>query len=479
MTPSNEQQAFVSAMLGGDSLSLQAVAGSGKTWTLVRGVQDMIPERLLAVAFNKRIKEELERKLPSWTNSMTLNGLGHRVVSASLPKGTRVKLSAWKSKDIIKRLVPTAPPKERLEFARALDWARASGLGVFPEVSWPDVLDSGDFDPDTNVDLLSSALLISERQATEGLIDFTDQLWLPTKLGSAAPWPRFDVLVVDEAQDLSPLQHRMLELVQPTRVICAGDPHQAIYGWRGAASDSMGLLQAQFGMKIFPLTVSFRCPKAVVELAREEVPFMSSAPGAAEGSVTYLDEFDHHSLPPGMVLCRNNAPLLGFALGLIRAERSFQVLGKDWFERITNLIEKWATQADTIRAMFACLNDWSEAQRERLRGRSSAILDDKVQAIDFLLASSSSPSDAVRKANLILRAEGRTEFLLSSIHRSKGLESPRVYILDSWLMPSKFATTDEELQQEANLSYVAKTRSLDELIYINTKKDKKEQEELD
>ena len=64
---------------------------------------------------------------------------------------------------------------------------------------------------------------------------------------------------------------------------------------------------------------------------------------------------------------------------------------------------------------------------------------------------------------------------LSTIHKAKGMEWSRVYFLDSWRLPSKFARiaaedgNPEALRQENNLSYVAITRAKHELIYIDMK----------
>ena len=57
---------------------------------------------------------------------------------------------------------------------------------------------------------------------------------------------------------------------------------------------------------------------------------------------------------------------------------------------------------------------------------------------------------------------------LATIHKSKGLEAQRVLILDRGLIPSRYATQDWQLEQENNLMYVAITRSMDYLGFINS-----------
>ena len=57
--------------------------------------------------------------------------------------------------------------------------------------------------------------------------------------------------------------------------------------------------------------------------------------------------------------------------------------------------------------------------------------------------------------------------MLCTIHKAKGLESDVVYILNENLIPSKFATSPEQLRQEQNLKYVARSRAKKELYYLN------------
>jgi superfamily I DNA/RNA helicase len=64
-----------------------------------------------------------------------------------------------------------------------------------------------------------------------------------------------------------------------------------------------------------------------------------------------------------------------------------------------------------------------------------------------------------------------TAITLCTIHKSKGLEANIVYILNEFLIPSKFAS--HPLEQERNLKYVARTRAKEELYYLNIKKNEK------
>ena len=56
-----------------------------------------------------------------------------------------------------------------------------------------------------------------------------------------------------------------------------------------------------------------------------------------------------------------------------------------------------------------------------------------------------------------------------TVHKAKGLEWRQVAILDPWRMPSKWAITEQDQQQERNIQYVAVTRAMEELHYIDSK----------
>jgi DNA helicase-2/ATP-dependent DNA helicase PcrA len=58
---------------------------------------------------------------------------------------------------------------------------------------------------------------------------------------------------------------------------------------------------------------------------------------------------------------------------------------------------------------------------------------------------------------------------LSTVHKAKGLEFPTVFILDfDKYMPSKYAKRPWQIVQETNLIYVAITRAMERLVYINS-----------
>ena len=77
---------------------------------------------------------------------------------------------------------------------------------------------------------------------------------------------KFDVVFVDEAQDLSPIQWKMVDIIKKNSkyVILAGDDDQAIYGWAGA---NVKKFQQEISKKDIILPQSYRVPQTVQGVA--------------------------------------------------------------------------------------------------------------------------------------------------------------------------------------------------------------------
>ena len=91
------------------------------------------------------------------------------------------------------------------------------------------------------------------------MANFDDLLYLAVKDGISLP--KFDFIFVDEAQDTNAIQRALLRKImkKTSRVVVVGDPAQAIYGFRGADSESMNLIAEEFDCKRLPLSISCRC----------------------------------------------------------------------------------------------------------------------------------------------------------------------------------------------------------------------------
>ena len=488
LTP--QQDAFVEAVLHTDkNLALKSVAGSGKTYTMVYSVNQYpgSGQGILACAFNKRIAVELAEKMPSGAECKTVNSLGHGACIKLT--GKRLALDQRKCWIIAEELGMGGNLWPG--WSRAFSLIRSQGLGpvsapgrlgdltlrAVVDLIEDNELDYGHLSLEDAVKNLIKGIEHSIKMCWNGFIDFDDQLYFSVLF--QAPFKRYQIVMIDEAQDLSPIQHQMLKRMRKVdggRIIAVGDPHQAIYAFRGADSESIPKLVSEFNMQEMPLTVSFRCPKAIVAEAQKYVSHIEAADSAPDGLITHRDSWSAADFEQGdVILCRNNAPLVTACWELLKEGVGASIVGRDIATGLKSLLKKH--NRGSLEKTLKAVHVWKEGQVKKLMLKDKEVqaenLKDKVQALSFICeraldTDSAAPLQAGLGIIDRMFAGGKPKVLLSTIHKAKGLEWPRVYFLDSHLIPSRFAKTEKEQQQEKNLAYVGITRAQQELVYINS-----------
>lgn len=474
LVPTAEQAYIIeAARCMQDNLLINALAGAAKTSTLVMIAHALPSTIMLSLAFNKRIATEMASRLPSNVMCKTLNALGHGVWATACSK--RLTLNTRKSYEILKGLVDGLGRRDKGEayesFSETLKLIGAAKLaGYIPDKSPSGrrLISCDDFwanlDEETeeiNRDLVDHALLESISQAYAGTIDFDDQIYMSTLFGGA--FPRFPLVLVDEAQDLSAINHAMLEKLVTQRIIAVGDPYQSIYAFRGAMSTSMASLRAKFAMKEMNLSISFRCPKSIVERARSRAPHMQWPDWAEEGTVNAPTEWSSADIGDGAaVICRNNAPLFRLAFTLIRAGRGVTVVGSDIGPALVKALKKLGSEDMTYEQAAKAIDAW---ETERLRkNKGKAATKDKAECLRVFLSVGGSLAGAIAYAESIFKSAGPIQLL--SGHKSKGLEYDHVFHLDPSRIPSPYAEGPDEQEQELNVRYVIETRAKKSLTLI-------------
>lgn len=492
--PTTEQRDFAAELLSGtSSINLNAVAGSGKTTTLVYAANMLKPTagQVMALAFNKKIAMELEKKLPGAIDCMTLNSLGHRAWQQRL--GRRLTLNDRKVGEICSKLCKEhdigdswKSLKDMVIKAKDAGLVPDSGItkGMFPilpdtQESWYDIIPAHSIEGGEDlIPIARKALIESIGEALRGTIDFGDQLYMTCI--TKAKLPQYELVLVDEAQDLSEIQHELISrCVKPGgRLIAVGDPKQAIYGFRGAHSQSMEILAARFGSKEMGLTCTFRCPKAIVELARRIVPQIHCLESAEEGEIFRPKNWTPSDLKEGSaVVCRNIAPLVKLGFACFRENVSCWVVGRDIGAPLIKAAKE--LNGTSPAELNASIANWLAQKSAIANGNLELIsrAQDTAEALYFVVSSSNARhnGEVVEQLQRLFSKEGGS-ITLSTIHRAKGLEWDIVYFLDSWRVPAKFAqrAADNDpqgcawmLEQEENLRYIAVTRAKKELHFIN------------
>jgi DNA helicase-2/ATP-dependent DNA helicase PcrA len=455
---------------------------------------DLVPQvgsRAIFVAFNKAIAEELKKRLPRHVEASTFHGVCFRALARTIPDSiNRDWVQKNKVYDILDSMADHDPRVRDVAQGLAKLVALMKSEMLLPDAKCADIValierHEIDFTVDgqrdeewiTNQDIIKfarQALAINNEQLR--YVDFDDMLYLTAVRGVVLQ--RYTHTFIDEAQDFNTVQRFLLRKMLGTmgRLIAVGDERQSIYGFRGAGTDSMQLIQQEFNCVRFPLSISYRCSASVVRHAQRIAPEIQAREGAPEGLVSHLDSFKLDDFrAEDMILCRNTTPLVTLAFRFIRAHKPVRLMGRDIGEGIVNLIRKM--RANTLEELDKNIQEWAKRETDKANAKR---LESKAQRIqdqcDTIVAMCEGIPESERTVAALLArvrelftdsaVSGRTT--LATVHRAKGMEAHRVFVLDSFLMPSKYARLDWQIKQEQNLQYVAYTRALDTMHFIES-----------
>ena len=471
-TPSKYQwQIFAFVQNGSGHGVIEAVAGSGKTTTLVTSLQLTNPtDRVAFVAFNRHIAKELEQRAPYHVHVSTLNSLGNSNIHNSR-RG--VQFNADKLKLIMGDMNINGNGGA---IRRLVSLCKANLLDPTPP-HLDYIADRWDIDVDegnkAQVFDLAQRVFARSLELTD-VIDYDDQIHLPAT--GRVGCEKFDILFVDEAQDLNKAQTALaLNSMAPGgRIIAVGDRWQSIYGFRGADVRAIPNIIEALQAQTLPLSITYRCPLSHVKLAQRLVPHIEAREGAPEGVLEDLPfgKLAESVAPGDMVLCRTNAPLVPPALELIRQGIKAAIIGRDIGRNLMTLMRKVQKTAKVydLRETLWELQQYADREVSKLYMADKAMraqsLRDRVDTILALSDGCQSIGDLQSKINLVF-SDDKQGIAFSTVHKAKGLEAQRVFILHPELMPYPKAKQPHQIQQEYNLQYVSETRSKEYLGFVH------------
>jgi superfamily I DNA/RNA helicase len=345
------------------------------------------------------------------------------------------------------------------------------------------------YDIETVRDEKSIALEVMEWGKTElEDIDFVDMIWFPHVLNLQPHGLQFDYIMVDECQDMNRAERELILKCRKmgTRLVSVGDSNQMLYSFAGGDPDSFNALKSIPNTKCLPLSISYRCPKNVVDFAKKLVPSIeANEANTNEGKVLYNVSLDD-VMPGDMVLCRNNAPLIQVYNEFLKLGKKAFIRGKDIGSNLKNLVK--STKQEKINldcredGLFVRLYDDLFVTRNKLMEKlsidaasamKSPIIDaklDMIKALEVLSEGLNTTDELIAKIDEIFPKRDKSEGIaLSTVHKAKGLEANNVFVVCRSLMPSKSAKKDWEVQQEHNLMYVAYTRAKNMLCFVDEK----------
>lgn len=536
-----EQRVAAESLLG--PVCVLAGAGTGKTRALTHriayGVATGVypPARVMALTFTARAAGELRGRLrmlgagavaARTFHAAALSQLGFfwpQVVGGSMPR-----IAASKG-----RIIADAAHSLRIkldtatlrDLAAEIEWRKVSRLTLEQYAS---LLPTRALSAGLGVGAIGSDALVDLHQAYENTkderrsIDFEDVLLAAAGMLESEPWvaqqvrEQYRFYVVDEYQDVSPLQQTLLDLWLGDRqdLCVVGDASQTIYSFAGASADHLlGFASRYPDAAIIRLQQNYRSTPAIVETANQLMrdrpgalvlrsarpadsasrPTAPSAVGLSSAVEPCLMSFRDdraearaiadavlqqiaQGVPPHeiAVLYRVNVQAAVIETALADAGVSYQVRGAQRFFDLPEvkqavMMVKGATVAGTVEPLFKTVSDvlrslgWTQDAPE---GRGA--VRDRWESLNAIitLAEEMPVGTTLRQFSdeLAERAAGQHEptlpsVTLATLHSAKGLEWQSVFLagLSEGLLPISYAKTDAAVEEERRLLYVGITRA--------------------
>lgn len=473
MKPTSEQEAILDSR--GRVIRINARAGTGKTTTLLMLAEKHPDKRALYLVFNRKAREAAQKQFPANVQVHTVHSLAYR------REGYR-----WKENLGVFSPVDMLPAFGKDKAAHHLAGISHQYLTYFLNSQHTRLENAvEDFYRHLTLELKP----FFEKQAGRIIQACRDIATAWNRREKPCPHDfylklfhksgqfhqeldRYDLILVDEAQDLSPIMLHALEGCR-RRIVLVGDSHQQIYSFRYAI-DAMGKLACE---EDFHLTLSFRFGSAIAELAslfiqeaKQEKQFhiagnpqksscvsLSPAQPSRTGSISRA------------ILTRTNLALFSRAMQLRSEGKSFH------FERdlqhvlFRTLDVYWLSrnQKDRIRdvfigsfASFGQLEEYAESMGDfPLTGMAQIV---KRHGHDAFPALVFEMSDLARNRNT---SDNRKDIILSTIHTAKGQQYDEVTI-DADIAENISAAAQHEspqYEEEINVAYVAFTRAVQRL----------------
>jgi DNA helicase II / ATP-dependent DNA helicase PcrA len=517
--PSIYQQGIYDFLTEGKGNAVvSAVAGSGKTTTLINAL-NLIPSELnvLFLAFNKSIAQELSERVPRSATNIEVRTL-HAYGYFSLTKSHKSEIDNNKYKKLLRDIQMYSEmfdlehlkkynfkpqiikmiddfmfddtEKELIEdkiayFNRVMKLTDLGRLNLIDLKIQDNGIDQlKELSEKHNVEIINGEcyrawLLINIGASYLEKADFTDMVFLPNYLNLQTT--KYDIVFIDECQDLNSCQRELMKkAIKPNtgRFIAVGDEKQAIYGFAGADSDSFQKLIDIPNTITLPLSVCYRCGSDIIDYVKKLMPTIEASPNAKKGLID--KNFSYKNIVKGdMVICRNTMPLVSLCMKYLSQGVKAFVMGTDISASLITMIESCRKKTEE----FSCENIFARIYKEKNKLVKNVMnkekcteqeaqennlvisFTDKIQTLETLSSGCITGDDLIDKLKKIF-SDDADGICLSTIHKSKGLEADRVFIIHEELMPSKHAKKDWEKVQEKNLMYVAYTRAKSVLGFV-------------
>ncbi|HLL68845.1 MAG TPA: UvrD-helicase domain-containing protein [Micromonosporaceae bacterium] len=455
--PTGEQHTIIDAFRTGANLVVEAGAGTGKSSTMLLLANVDPGRRGLYVAYNKVIADAAARKFPAGVDCRTAHSLAYRAVGqryahriarmggggSRLPARDVADLIGVRS-NVIGSSYFTATALARVaETTVATFCASADDTITAKHVAAPITVDETHLEEFAATVVPAAKAMWDDLRDPAGRLYFTDDHYL--KLWQLQrPRLSVDYIMLDEAQDASPVIEAVIAAQGHAQLAYVGDRSQAIYRWRGAV-DAM----SNFAGERHQLTRSFRFGPPIAAEANRWLELLG-----ADLRITGHDPITSTLGPDPAataILCRTNGGAFSQVMAeLGRGRRVALVGGGVEVRRFAYAARSLMNGQGCDLPDLAAFRTWSQLRAYVNEEHSGADLKMLVNLVDRYGAGTL--IDTVKR----LSPAEAAQVTISTAHRAKGTEFPSVRIGDDFTAPDD---GDPAAPDELMLSYVAVTRA--------------------
>ena len=471
---------------------IEAVAGSGKTSTLIAYTQARRNKRFLYLAFNRAVREHAEKKFAelglSHVTVMTAHSLAFKAVTGQA-KFRNIQLSTGvKITELVKTLNVDRQIKDyatACKLAQHVNQCLAyfcnSALLKFQDADYastifePEALDFVTQHEDAIMHLTKRWMEKMYSGETPMTHDFYLKLF--HYLNPTLP---FDYILFDEGQDASPV---MLDLFlkQAAIKVIVGDRHQQIYGWRFAVN-----ALEQINLPTNNLTQSFRFGSNIAGVATKVLELKKMLGETQTIQIQGL--VPHKSQKEQAVIARTNVKLLEEAMSLLDEKKAvfyfeggfagytFASQNASIYDVLNLYLGKRNLVKNEMICQFQNFSDLQEYAKVTLDNELDMIcqlvMTYKANLLDLLKQLKERQADQKHQA----------DYIFSTVHKAKGMEYDVVTLTDDFITEAKIKAKLEPngsagnkknddldiqaspailngLKEEINILYVAVTRA--------------------
>ena len=483
MQLTSEQQAIIDAP---GNIKINAVAGSGKTTTLIAYAQTRPRDSsILYIAFNRTVKLEAQRKFAAQGLSNVTIETAHSLAYKHIvyKHGYRVKANGYKTHEIAELLGLQASGEKHAEYIVAnhinkfITYFCNSDKARVQHLNYLDVVT----DPKARIfvssfyDYIQTQARVLLAKMDKGEIEITHDFYLK-KFQRSNPVLPYHYILFDEGQDASAAMLDVFLKQQCIKVI-VGDTHQQIYGWRYAINSI-----EQVDFDVLHLSTSFRFRQTIADLAVQVLGWKKEL--HEHKPVTITGAGNSTDKKTKAVLARTNLGLLLKAIAYVNEKKSLKHI---YFEGNINsytYADEGASLYDVLYLynnkrsqvkdkLIASMNNLSELE-EYIEKTEDVQLGMMVEIVKEYGNDIFDILKTIKEKHVGNEDREKAEIIFSTVHRSKGMEYDAVQLVNDFINEEKLdkAANDKEkpmdkakLLEEINLLYVAITRTKN-MLYI-------------